>query len=95
MTSKMIKKAARGVRRFSEGSETKPPKHILCRLADLMRELKDSAALFRKQGNDDAEIATSACAERLHEVVTEYLRERDAFISKQAQPRNAEVRQGE
>jgi cobalamin-dependent methionine synthase I len=59
------------------------PKPLLCRLADLIRELHESAALFKSQNNDEAYCSTSACAERLAEVVNEYISERDAYVAAQ------------
>lgn len=46
-----------------------PPEPLPCRLDKLHQELVEAAALFKKQGNDDAAISTEAAAERLREVV--------------------------
>jgi hypothetical protein len=54
---------------------TSTPKPLPCRLAELVKELNECAATFKRDGNDEAYCATWAAAERIKEVVNEWLME--------------------
>ena len=49
------------------------PKPLMCRLGELYKELKQYERSFDACGNDEASAATYSAAERLREVVAEYV----------------------
>ena len=57
---------------MAEHNDVNTVRPLVCQLAGLFRELQESADLFKKQGNDEACCATTACAERLREIVLEF-----------------------
>jgi len=63
----------------SPGPTGSGPTPLLCRLAALYKELKQEEEGFDAVGNDEASCATYAAAERLRDVVDEYIKEQRAL----------------
>lgn len=57
------------------GSGRPQPKPLICRLADLMKEWRQTRDNMKARGEDDAAIAVECCMETLHEDVTNFMKE--------------------
>ena len=55
------------------------PKPLMCRLAALMAEWRQTRDNMKARGEDEAAIAVECCMETLHQDVSEYLKEMKAY----------------
>jgi len=61
-----------------------PPKPLMCRLGELLKEWKEQEKLFDAKKNDEASCTIYACSERLKEVVGEFCDEARAWQAARA-----------
>lgn len=73
------------------GSGRPQPKPLICRLADLMKEWRQTRDNMKARGEDDAAIAVECCMETLHEDVTNFIKEMKEYREHCAKQGNTEI----
>lgn len=70
------------------GDAPQQPKALMCRLAELMAEWRQTRDNMKARGEHDAAIAVECCMETLHEDVTTFIKEVRAYQQHCAKPQN-------
>ena len=72
------------------GAAPQQPKPLMCRLAELMAEWRQTRDNMKARGEDDAAIAVECCMETLHEDVSTFIKEMKAYREHCAKPQNSD-----